>query len=90
MNNDVDLQNTETEAGKKPSQLLTECRIFKVVGACKVRKRLHGLELQIVEYRREISKASLRQVSETFTVSFMSYRPANVLVFFGKKSTIVE
>ena len=54
----------------------------------KKKKRLHGLELQIVEYRREVSWASLRQISETFTVLFMSYRPANVLVFFGKKSTL--
>ena len=37
------------------------------------KKRLHGLELQIVEYKREIPGASLRQILETFTVSFMSY-----------------
>ena len=43
-----------------------------------------------MEYRREISWASLRQISETFTVSFMSYRPANVLVFFGEKSTFYD
>ena len=37
-----------------------------------------------MEYKGEMPWASLRQISETFTVSFMSYRSANVLVFFGK------
>ena len=43
-----------------------------------------------MEYKREILRASLRQISETFTVSFMSYRPATVPVFFGKKSTFYD
>ena len=43
-----------------------------------------------MEYKREISRASLRQISETFTVLFMSYRLANVPVFFGKKSTFYD
>ena len=56
----------------------------------KKKKRLHGLELQIVEYKSEIPRASLRQIVETFTASFMSYRPANVPVFFGKKPTLYD
>ena len=62
---------------------------LKVVGDEKSKIMLHGLDLQIVEYWREISWASLCQISETFTVSFMGYRPANVR-FFWKKSTFYD
>ena len=35
-----------------------------------------------MEYKTEIPRASFRQISQTFTVSFMSCRPANGPVFF--------
>ena len=76
-----------------PLRYQFQCPNLRYLGHEKSKKMLLGLELQIVEYKREIPRASPRQISETFTASFMtnmSYRLANVPVFFGKKSTFYD
>ena len=54
------------------------------------RALVKALNEHLPSIKIEIPRTSFRQISETFTVSFMSYRPANVPVCFGKKAAFYD